>query len=232
MTEAVWLHHTTGLAALVGRLDDRRGASRRKCALLVVAFCRRLWHLLADDRSRVGVEYTEALADDPEGTDRHWPRSYPRSAPENACYEAPDAPFGPLQAAAHLAYEVSGFLLWGAGDPERALELSELGRLTVAADRGGASGSPDQEVTAHCVLVRDIFGNPFRPVTVLPGWRTSTVLELAQQMYDSRDFSAMLILADALEDAGCADEAILAHCRGPGPHVRGCFCVDAILGKT
>jgi hypothetical protein len=50
-------------------------------------------------------------------------------------------------------------------------------------------------------------------------------------MYDSRDFSAMPILADALQDAGCTDEAILTHCRGPGPHVRGCWCVDLVLNK-
>jgi hypothetical protein len=81
-----------------------------------------------------------------------------------------------------------------------------------------------------CPFVRDIF--PFRPVTFSSEWRTSTVTTLAQQMYDSRDFSAMPILADAIQDAGCSDEAILTHCRGPGPHVRGCHAVDAILGKA
>lgn len=81
-------------------------------------------------------------------------------------------------------------------------------------------------------LIRCVFGNPFSPVTVLPEWRTSTVIPLAQQMYDSRDFSAMPILADALQDADCSDEAVLTHCRGPGPHVRGCFVVDACLGKS
>ncbi|MBP3955674.1 hypothetical protein J8F10_10315 [Gemmata sp. G18] len=80
--------------------------------------------------------------------------------------------------------------------------------------------------------MRDVFGNPFRPITFLPEWRTSTLLALAQQMYDSRDFSTMPILADALGDTGCEDEEILAHCRGPGPHVRGCWVVDAISGKA
>ena len=80
-------------------------------------------------------------------------------------------------------------------------------------------------------LARDIFGNPFHPVTFLPEWRTSTVLALAQQMYDSREFSAMPILADALQDAGCDNADILDHCRGPGPHVRGCWVVDLVLSK-
>jgi len=69
-------------------------------------------------------------------------------------------------------------------------------------------------------------------VSINPGWRTSTVLTLARQMYDSRDFSPMPILADALQDAGCEDEAVLSHCRGKEPHVRGCWVVDLLLGKS
>jgi hypothetical protein len=80
-------------------------------------------------------------------------------------------------------------------------------------------------------LVRDIFGNPFHPITFLPEWRTSTVLTLARTMYDARHFSAMPILADALQDAGCDNEDILTHCREPGLHVRGCWVVDLVLSK-
>jgi hypothetical protein len=83
---------------------------------------------------------------------------------------------------------------------------------------------------AHALLL-DIFGNPFRPVEFLPAWRSDTVLALAKQMYESRDFGAMPILADALQDAGCDSEEILSHCRGEGPHVRGCWVVDLVLGK-
>ena len=81
------------------------------------------------------------------------------------------------------------------------------------------------------MLIRDIFGNPFRPVAFSPSWRTSTVLALASQMYESRDFGAMPILADALQDAGCDSAEVLDHCRGEGPHVRGCWVVDLVLGK-
>jgi hypothetical protein len=80
-------------------------------------------------------------------------------------------------------------------------------------------------------LLRDIFGNPFRPVAFAPSWRTSTVLALARQMYEFRDFSAMPILADAIQDAGCNSDNILEHCRSPGPHVRGCWVVDLVLNK-
>src|ERR1700722_8649445 len=86
------------------------------------------------------------------------------------------------------------------------------------------------ESAAQTDLLRDIF--PFDPITFDPSWLTSTVLALAQQMYDSRDFSAMSILADALQDAGCDNPQILDHCRGPGPHVRGCWVCDLCMNKT
>jgi len=92
-------------------------------------------------------------------------------------------------------------------------------------------GAKSREQKVQAALLRDIFGNPFRPVSFDPDWRTSTAVALATQMYDSRDFSAMPILADALQDAGCASSDILDHCRGPGPHVRGCWVVDLVLGK-
>jgi hypothetical protein len=76
-------------------------------------------------------------------------------------------------------------------------------------------------------------GNPFRSVAFDPRWRTSTAVGLARTMYDDRDFGAMPILADALQDAGCEDAAILNHCRDPHQvHVRGCWVVDLVLGKT
>ena len=82
-------------------------------------------------------------------------------------------------------------------------------------------------------LFRDVFGNPFRPVTFSPGWRTSTAVAIARGMYESWDFSAMPILADALQDAGCENEDILNHCRDASQvHVRGCWVVDLVLGKS
>ena len=84
----------------------------------------------------------------------------------------------------------------------------------------------------HAVLLRDIFGNPFRPVAFDPSWGSSAALGLAWSMYESRDFAAMPILADALEESGCESADILSHCRGPGPHVRGCWVVDLVLGKS
>jgi hypothetical protein len=90
-----------------------------------------------------------------------------------------------------------------------------------------------EEEAVRTDLLRDIFGNPFRSVAFSPSWRTDTVLSLANQMYDSRDFGAMPILADALQDAGCENEEILNHCRDPrGIHARGCWVIDLVLGKA
>jgi hypothetical protein len=81
-------------------------------------------------------------------------------------------------------------------------------------------------------ILRDMFGNPFRPVAIDPGWLTSTAVAMARGMYDSRDFSPMPILADALQDAGCDSDDLLNHCRDPQQvHVRGCWVVDLVLGK-
>jgi hypothetical protein len=87
------------------------------------------------------------------------------------------------------------------------------------------------ESETQAAFLRDIFGNPFRQVTFSPEWRTDTAIALACTMYESRDFSAMPILADALQDAGCDNDDVLNHCRGTGPHVRGCWVCDLVLGK-
>jgi hypothetical protein len=90
----------------------------------------------------------------------------------------------------------------------------------------------DTNVESHAKLFREIVGNPFRIVTFDPAWRSTTAIGLAESMYTARDFAAMPILADALEEAGCDHPDVLAHCRGPGPHVRGCWLVDLVLGKS
>lgn len=88
----------------------------------------------------------------------------------------------------------------------------------------------NSERKAQAFLVRDVFPNPFRPVALEPAWRTEKVLALAGEAYAGA-FHILPILADALEEAGCDSADILAHCRGPGPHVRGCWVVDLLLGK-
>jgi hypothetical protein len=127
--------------------------------------------------------------------------------------------------------EVDGKSPSVAGEPrERAPHTAEA---VAQYCQHGYSPSPSQEGLRQATLIRDIFGNPFRPVAFSPSWRTDTALSLAQQMYESRDFGAMPILADALQDAGCDNEDVLSHCRaGKATHVRGCWVVDLVLDKA
>lgn len=87
------------------------------------------------------------------------------------------------------------------------------------------------ERSQQAVLLRDITGNPFKPVVIKTAWLTTAVIALARTIYEERAFDRMPILADALEEAECDDVGMLTHCRGPGRHVRGCWVIDNLLGK-
>ncbi|MFO0825657.1 MAG: hypothetical protein U0792_21475 [Gemmataceae bacterium] len=90
-----------------------------------------------------------------------------------------------------------------------------------------------QELAKLTPLLRDIFGNPFRPVAFDPEWRSDTAVSLSKHIYEARDFAQMPILADALQDTGCSNADVLNHCRDTSlTHVRGCWVVDGVLGKS
>jgi hypothetical protein len=99
------------------------------------------------------------------------------------------------------------------------------------------NGTPNRKVglasehQAQLTILRCLVGNPFRSVVLDPAWLTNDVRGLAATAYGDRAFDCLPILADALEEAGCTDEAILSHLRGPGPHARGCWVVDSVLDK-
>lgn len=103
------------------------------------------------------------------------------------------------------------------------------------------ANDPEEEAAAQADLVREIFGNPFRAVTVEPTWLAfagGAIPRVAQSIYDNRklpegvlDPVQLTALADVLERAGCGDEALLSHCRDAGPHVLGCWAVDHTLSK-
>ena len=96
-----------------------------------------------------------------------------------------------------------------------------------------ALSEPDSDVEKafQADLLRDIFGNPFRPVAFDPTRRSEAAVEIAAGIYEDRAFERMPILAGALQDAGCDHPDILSHCREPGTHVRGCWAVDLVMGK-
>ncbi|SMP75597.1 SMI1 / KNR4 family (SUKH-1) [Neorhodopirellula lusitana] len=91
-------------------------------------------------------------------------------------------------------------------------------------------GSPNgSDLEAN--LLREVLGNPFMPVDFEPHWRTDQVRALAENMFESQDFTKMPALAEALAAAGCDDSRILSHCQRESGHVRGCWVVDLILEK-
>jgi len=122
---------------------------------------------------------------------------------------------------------------------------SETARMVVIAVKRHDSISRSRAIglAKQGVLLHDIFRNPFRPSLSLPhavlAWNDGTIPRIAQAIYDERHLPAgtldparLAILADALLDAGCDDEELIAHCREPGVHVRGCWALDLILGKS
>jgi hypothetical protein len=107
-----------------------------------------------------------------------------------------------------------------------------VARTTSRATWQDGSPEPDPaELAAQGDLLRDIYCRPARLLTVPPEWLTPLVQSLAGQAYDTRRFELLPVLADALEDAGCTDAELLAHLRGPRPHVRGCWAVDLLTGR-
>jgi hypothetical protein len=100
---------------------------------------------------------------------------------------------------------------------------------------GAAAGAVPGEHPVQAALLRDIIGNPFRPAALDSAWLTwhgGLVVSMAQRMHDTRDFSDMPVLADALEEAGCQDQDILGHCRSGREHVKGCWLIDLLLGQS
>jgi hypothetical protein len=96
-------------------------------------------------------------------------------------------------------------------------------------------GEGKHERLVECLLLRDLFGHLFRPSTAVPStvlaWNDGTVRRIAEGIYDERAFERLPILADALLDARCDDEGLIAHCRSAGTHLRGCWPVDLLLGR-
>jgi hypothetical protein len=250
MTEAEWLACDDPKPML----EFLRGkASDRKLRLFAVACCRRIWHVIVAEetvwhkaeaafwrRCQDAVVLAERFADG-EATEQDLAAAtaYPRPA----LYDADAAMFSaevlldPVRVAEEAAeaagQEAAGRVyarLFPNGyspSPENA-SLFEEASERQEKEHGEALAI---EKRSQADLLRDIFGIPFQPVTLDPAWRKPTILALAQAIYEERSFDRLPVLADALEDAGCSDAAILDHCRQPRPHVRGCWVVDLILGK-
>jgi hypothetical protein len=226
----------------LGRILDGK-VGDRKARLFESACLRRLWHWLEDRMWRCSIDVLERRTDC-------------SATPEEVSLAA-----ALLRQARGAATWVMGGM-WNQSFDEwedtatdawstakRTCEAMDVaaGRLA-RVEAGLDDGRPDDEQRhpeqrVQCDLLRCNFPSPFRPSPVVDplvlAWRDGCVAKLAESAYEDRelpsgilDASRIAILADALEDAGCNDSELLAHLRSPGPHVRGCFALDAVLGKS
>jgi hypothetical protein len=195
-----------------------RTAPERKRRLFACAGCRLAWYPLADARSLTALEVAERAAEGAaDGID---------FAPAYAgAWAAAMAAFPHLRASVPWQ--------WVVATADEPLPAAVVRRILPSRQRvqRGQTGVRAADVAA---LLRCVFGHPFRPAVLasdLGTWRGGLLPAAARRMLDTRDFSAMPVLADMLEDAGCEDTSVLAHCRGPGPHAAGCFVLDGLLGQ-
>jgi hypothetical protein len=228
MTEADWSNCSDPavmLPTLRGRPLDR------KLRLFMVACCRRVWDVFAvseEDWGRqeavvVAEELADGLADE--------------EARSDAFAELTDG--SPHRGADCCSNAAVGEF----DEPDAAVEWSiiavdEAALRAVREDYDHSAEIQEAERAAQAGLLRCIVGDPSRAAAFDPAWRTPTVTAIAQAAYEERDLPAgtlepgrLAVLADALEDAGCADVEALAHLRSAGPHVRGCWALDLVLNK-
>jgi hypothetical protein len=218
MTEAEWLTSEDPLPMmrfLDGKLSDR------KLRLFLCGGCRRVWTSLSLKSMREAVEAAERFADGAIGADElgHVIETavadFARFGRRNFHKMTPDPTFA-----------VKGFKMTLAvnatyPDPKRLFAVADL-------------PIPDDEsfrMMVNPALLRCVAGNPFRAVAFDPRWRIADAVDLARGIYEERAFDRLPLLADALMDAGCDSDDVLSHCRSEGPHVRGCWVVDLVLGK-
>jgi hypothetical protein len=193
-------------------------ASARKYRLFGVACARALWPRLSDWRLRRAVEVAELHADGlASEADLHACRSRLASKRRRG---ATDFVRSATDPSTHLNVRTAA-TAWTAGcEP-----FDDPARWEPAERTINAQFAP---------LVRDLFGNPFRPVILAPEWlrwNDGCVPRIAEGIYQERAFDRLPILHDALLDAGCDNEDVLAHCLAAGPHVRGCWVLDLLINK-
>lgn len=206
MTEAEWLSATDPQPML----EFLRGkASDRKLRLFAV-FCKREYLRFRPDLHRsITVRYADA-------TERY--------ADEASTFDEWDG----IRRNVHGAFHDTDA-------HQQAMFGIDTATCCCCDDQAG-SRVRDEQLAAEYVrlisAVQCVFGNPFRPVAFDPAWRSETAVAFATGIYADRAFDRLPILADVLEEAGCDHPDILAHCRGPGAHARGCWVVDLVLNRS
>jgi hypothetical protein len=218
MTEKEWLNSSNPDEMLLF-LGGTGRASERKLRLFAIACCRCMWHMIRNERTRRAVKTAERFVD---GLAKENELQAAWAEAMTVCWFRGTSNRAAGDAAATAAQVATTVM----AVPEVGIVLRGVMQALRHAENGNLS-----------IFLRDIFFNPFRPKPAIPAvvlaWNSGCVVKLASSMYEEKDFSQerMGVLADALEEAGVTNEDVLAHLRSPGPHSRGCWAVDLVLGK-
>lgn len=253
VTEADWFN-PDGMAER--KLLDLNSALRagearvtaRSLRFFCCACCRQVEQAVPDERvKRIirvverhldGLATNDALREVADAAERAWEEDMEKAAdrfPSLIVWLAAPLPrLHLMEAAAYAAGRTPGCIMsreWAG----RAMQVAFKCRLAIthAATESEQQAKPltSAAIRTHMMLLHDCLGNPFHPATLQPEWQQPKVRALAQGIYQDRVFDSLPVLADALEEAGCTDADIPGHCRGPGPHVRGCWLLNLVLAK-
>ena len=245
MTEAEWLSCRTVEPMLQWCWSLGQPVSDRKARFCMLAWCRRAEHTFYQSEAAFALnaieQWTDGLITKEEYLNS-WKRAGLRAPFYITLIGGLWAPHGCVICATTQEVPISLESVLGAS----AGAAWELGRRSAELSRDESLSDAEgddlydvivlrvgtEEIAIQANLLRDILGNPFRPVIFDPAWRTATVSSFAERIYADRAFADLPILADALEDAGCTSADVLEHCRRPGEHARGCWVVDLVLGKS
>ena len=227
MTEIEWFD-CTDPTPMLEFLRANEKIMERRLRQFAIGCCCRVWHLMPNEGKQL-IEVVERFA---EGKLIRRQRDA-----AVATFRAAHGRFGantPILRAAYRCKNMSidAFTANIVGENIAVAAGNAVGEIATHSAICNAAYSAER--AGQATLIRCIFGNPFRPVTVNPGWlnwNDGTIPRIAQAIYEERAFDRMPILADALEDADCDNADILAHCRSEEPHNRGCWLVDLLLGK-
>jgi hypothetical protein len=222
-----FIHRSAWASRLFVLLGSRKAAVRqRKYRLCICACCRTKQAHLSESAVEVAERYADGLATKRElraARNRLTAAAYGLTGTESWWQTI-------QQELSASTWEIATWLLTAAS----AHELAITDEILRGAVEMLWNPNPPHGPDVRCTLVRDLFGNPFHRSPLAPSWLTwhdGLIVSMARQIYESRNFTDMPILADALEEAGCTNAGILNHCRQPGEHVRGCWVIDLILGK-
>jgi hypothetical protein len=218
MTELDW-RTTTNPYDLLTHLEGR--ASRRKLRLFAGGVCRRLCGPYTDARVLQAIDTVEGYAEGLAGPEE---LATARAALEGRWRGARERWLSRWNSRRISLPGLEARVVWEAASDD-----------AWDAALGTARDTIHQLRREQCELLRDIFGNPFRPAEVRGawlGWEAGLLRRMALEVHEERAFDRLPLLGDALEDAGCTDEEVLAHCRQPLRHARGCWVVDLVLGRS